>query len=95
MKRQLQKDGALSQLELTDEMNESTSDFEVSLILPDYQILLHRIDVQSVPTYLQNIAMALTCAIVNIIYKHAYWLTMFKTLIKSSYLKLDISKAKR
>ena len=75
-------------------MNESTSDSEVSLILPDYQILLHRIDVQSVPTYLQNIAMALTCAIVNI-YKHTYWLTMFKTLKKSSYLKLDISKAKR
>ena len=54
-------------------MNESTSDFEVSLILPDYQILLHRIDVQSVPTYLhvQIKAMALKCAIVNI-YKHTY-----------------------
>lgn len=53
------------ELKITDEMTENISDSEVSLIPPDCQILLHRIDVQSVPTYLQHRTMALTCAIYN------------------------------
>lgn len=55
------KRGLAHAFEITDEMSGSTSDFEVSLILPDCQILLHRIDDQSVPTYmcLQHSATAL------------------------------------